>query len=113
MPTCFHKHGEAAAKPRSNGAHQQRRTGHIGAALPHTDTSERRTPQVSDSQTSMYMVRHMPHMHMDAWPVVMSVAPKLPHKLLRSCSKAWVHLMSPSHTLPQIRDRVGLETPRQ
>jgi hypothetical protein len=31
----------------------------------------------------------MPHMHMEARPVVMSVAPKLPHKLLRSCSEAW------------------------
>jgi hypothetical protein len=63
--------------------------------------------------TSMCMIRQMPHMHMDARPVVISVAPKLPHKLLRSCSEAWVHLMSPSHTLPHIRDRVRLETPLQ
>jgi hypothetical protein len=61
----------------------------------------------------MCMVRQMPHMHMDARPVVMSVAPTLPHKLLRSCSEAWVHLMPPSHLLPHIRDRVGLETPLQ
>jgi hypothetical protein len=46
----------------------------------------------------MYMVRQMPHMHMDARPVVRSVAPKLPHKLRRSCSEAWVHLMSPYFT---------------
>jgi hypothetical protein len=58
----------------------------------------------------MCMVRQMPHMHMEAWRVVMSVAPKLPHKLPTSCSEAWVHLMSPSHRLPHIRDRVGLET---
>jgi hypothetical protein len=58
----------------------------------------------------MCMIGQMPHMRMDARPVAMSVAPKLPHKLLRSCSEAWVHLTSPSHIRPHIRDRVGLET---
>jgi hypothetical protein len=50
-------------KPRSTAAHQQLRTGHIAAALPHTDNSGRRTTRAKVFRIHVHAKADCPHAH--------------------------------------------------